>query len=65
MAKSTKHIDGFIVKGKTCEFSEYCSKSGVRCLHTGENKKSNYHCGYCKAFRIIEFTQERKLLPNK
>lgn len=53
--------DGWIKKGKECEFTEYCSKAGSRCSHTGENRKSDYHCGYCKAFRYIELTQDRKL----
>ena len=61
MSKITKDITGFIPKGTDCEFKEYCAKSGAQCLHSGENKKINYHCGYCKSFRIIEKVQNRKL----
>ena len=54
MPKQRKDIDGFIKKGATCEYSDYCDRSGVRCLHKGENTKSTYHCGYCKSFRMID-----------
>jgi hypothetical protein len=47
-------INGFIKVGEECEYSDYCNRSGCRCLHSGENKKMMYECGYCKSFRMID-----------
>lgn len=58
--KYPKNVDGFIPKGSECEFADYCLRSGTRCGHTGENKKSKYHCGYCKAYRIIDIMRKQK-----
>ena len=59
--ENLKKITGIILKNTECEFLDYCTKSGVQCLHTGMKTKADYHCGYCKAFRQIEYTQNRKL----
>ncbi|MBV5347867.1 hypothetical protein JZU46_06610 [bacterium] len=53
-SKFPKDVEGFIEKGKDCEYIEYCSKSGSRCCHNGENRTIKYHCGYCKSFRMID-----------
>lgn len=52
--------DGFIKKGKQCEYKTYCSKANVRCLHSGENARMDYHCGYCKSFRMIDALRKIK-----
>jgi len=57
-SKFPKNVDGFIPKGKTCEYEEYCAQSGTRCCHNGENKNSRYHCGYCKSFRMIDIMKK-------
>ncbi len=60
-----KHdITGIILKGKRCEYSDYCGKSGVRCLHIGEYLSTNYECGYCKAFRLIDISRKAKNEPE-
>ena len=55
-----RDITGIILKGKRCEYSDYCGKSGVRCLHIGEYLSTNYECGYCKAFRLIDISRKAK-----
>lgn len=61
----TKHsVTGVIPKGKKCEYSDYCSKSGVRCLHIGEYFTTTYHCGYCKAFRLVDINRKAKNEPE-
>lgn len=64
MSKNKIEVDGFLPKGTECEYTEYCTRSGVRCLHSGENKRINYHCGYCKAFRFIDASRKLKNEPT-
>ena len=69
MSRKKNELDGFIKKGTACEYSNYCEIAGARCLHKGENKKTTYHCGYCKSFRIIDQGRlergEKTLIPQK
>lgn len=69
MSKNKSDLDGFIKKGSTCEYTDYCEIAGARCLHKGENKKTTYYCGYCKSFRIIDQGRlergEKTLIPQK
>ena len=59
------NVNGIILKGNRCEYEEYCTKSGVRCM---KNTSNNYTCGYCKAFRLIDINRiaknELELLKN-
>lgn len=64
MSKPKIEVDGFIKKGQECEYREFCSKSGGQCLHSEENKKINYHCGYCKSFRMIDAERQFKNEPT-
>jgi len=58
--KWPENVDGVIKKGTECEFNSYCSKSGVQCGHGAFGDDLDYHCGYCKSFRMIAVLKAEK-----
>jgi len=56
-----KDVTGIILKSNRCEYEEYCTKSGVRCMR---NTGTTHTCGYCKAFRLIDINRKDKNEPE-
>lgn len=57
LKKTSTEITGNIKKDQLCEFEQKCTIAGVRCMR---DSSVNFHCGYCKSFRMIQSQKENE-----